>query len=257
MLRVILTAAVLVRLSSAQETAEPSAKLEHARQVNLERVAKLPNFVADETAIRYKSRHVDPPQWQYSDTIQSEISVRGADFRRQHTLLNGKPWNKPFPYFNWSVQFGGEIRPLFDTKCPTTIEPSGREELHGKPALVYRFTSKANGCFGSFTIRQGYFGVLSNPKRNSPPRSGRFFIDDPGGNLVRFEQEAHEFPKGFGADPMSQIVTWDYIQIGDVSYLLPVSMEIFGGFSGGHLWHVLVEYKNHRHFEAASSVSFE
>src|SRR5580704_17249236 len=79
----------------AQDASEQQAKLEHIRAVNLARAASLPSFVAYEIAVRYKSKHVDPPEWQLVDTIQSEIAIRGDGFVRQHTTVNGKPWNKP------------------------------------------------------------------------------------------------------------------------------------------------------------------
>ena len=79
----------------AQDASEQPLKLEHIRAVNLERAAALPSYVADEIAVRYRSKHVDPPQWQLVDTIESEIAVRGNGFVRQRTTVNGKPWNKP------------------------------------------------------------------------------------------------------------------------------------------------------------------
>src|SRR5215472_8588344 len=70
------------------------SQLEHIRSVNLERAANLPNFVADEIAVRYRSPRVSPPQWRQVDTIESEIAVRGRGFTRRNTLVDGKPWNK-------------------------------------------------------------------------------------------------------------------------------------------------------------------
>ena len=231
------------------------AELEHARTVNLERAAKLPSFVADEKAVRFKSRHVDPPKWEYADTIESEIAVKGFRFTRQNTRLNGQPWNKPgFPYFTWSARFGQELTALFSPKCPTTIEFEGREEFRGKPVLAYRFHSPPDGCFFFFSTHSSIFSAT---KRYNPARSGRFLIDDPGGNLLYCEEVASEFPKGFGADPFRQTESWDWVKIGDASYLLPVATEILGGFAPGDLWHVTVEYKNHRHFEASTTLTFE
>jgi hypothetical protein len=50
--------------------------------------------------------------------------------------------------------------------------------------------------------------------------------------------------------------SWDYVKIGDATYLLPVSFEFVGRRSDGEATRVSVEYKNHRHFEAAASVTF-
>jgi hypothetical protein len=228
---------------------DAATALQHAREVNLERAAKLPNFVADETMVRYKSRHTNPPKWQKMDTIESEIAVKGPDVTRQHTLINGKPWKKGyFPGFNWSVQFGTELQPLFGPKCGTTIEFEGPTQERGKQLLAYRFQAPPNGCFGTLTQYRKHY---------SPVWSGRFLIEDPGGSLVQFEDEAHEFPKGWEADPITQTITWDYVKIGNDSYLLPVGFEVFGGITNGDLWHVVVEFKNHRHFEASSNLTFK
>src|ERR1051326_1830780 len=115
--------AVVSLLFTLLLTAQDPA-LEHARKVNLARAAALPNFVADETATRYKSRHIDPPKWELVDKIESEISVKGPGFTRTNIRVNGKPWNKPdLPSgVRWSVAFGNELKPLFEEKCQVRIE---------------------------------------------------------------------------------------------------------------------------------------
>ena len=236
---------------------EPPADggLARVRRVNLERAAHLPDFVADETAVRYNSRHSEPPAWKYVDTIESEIAVQGgSQFSRRQVRVNGQPWKKKeFEGWNWSVQFGGELKPLFNPTCPTRIEYDGRDEVRGKPVVAYRFSSPPNGCFGYFSIKSGF---LSAMKRYNPAQTGRFLVDEPEGNVIQFKQEAHEFPKGFDADAWAQTITWDYVKTGDGTYLLPVAVDMLGGFTKGELWHVTVEYKNHRHFKASTSVTF-
>jgi hypothetical protein len=231
-------------------------KLDHARTVNLARSANLPDFVADEIAVRYKSRHVTPPQWQLVDRIESQIVVQGSGFTRQNVMVNDKLWNKPnLPDGStWSVRFGYEIKPLFSPECHTVIEYEGPVDVQGKLALAYRFHSAPDGCFGFFSLKNGFFSAL---KTADPARRGRFLIDDPGGTLIYFEIEATEFPKGFDADPSKEIETWDYVKIGDATYLLPVSTEMFTGFQRENLWRVTVQYRNHRHFEASTSVTFK
>jgi hypothetical protein len=63
----------------AQQVQDYQAALEQARRVNLEFAKRLPNFVADEHAIRYKSGPVKPPDWEVIDHIDSEISVKGKN----------------------------------------------------------------------------------------------------------------------------------------------------------------------------------
>ena len=126
--RILLIYFVRIPVVCGQE-AIPADRLEHFRAVNLQRLAGLPDFVADELVTRYKRSHANPTSWRHVDTIEAEIAVRGSSFARQHVRLNGKPWDKPtFPGFNWDIQFGYEIKPLFNSECRTTIEFEGHKE---------------------------------------------------------------------------------------------------------------------------------
>jgi hypothetical protein len=227
---------------------DPTVELERARTVNLQRSAQLPDFVADEVAIRYRTRHSTPSKWELFDKVEAEVVARDSRFQRQNVRRNGKPWKKPdLSDFNWGLNFGG-LNALFGAKCPNTINFERREEFRGKALLAYRFSSLPDGCFGTFTI---------NDNNYNPERMGRFLIDPHDGNLLFFESSATKFPKGFGADPWKNTITWDHVKIGETSYVLPVAAEVFGGFTKGDLWHVVVEYKNHRHFEASSKIISE
>src|SRR5262245_743955 len=102
---------VLLFLLPMLRAQDPAAALERAKAVNLERSAKLPSFVADEVAIRYHSKHAEPPKWQQFDKLESEIAVRGSGFIRQNVRRDGKLWKKPdMSDFNFDVQFGEELK---------------------------------------------------------------------------------------------------------------------------------------------------
>ena len=240
----------------AQDLQDYQAALEQARRVNLELAKRLPNFVADEHAIRYKSGPVKPPDWKVIDHIDSEISVKGRNtFTREHVFVEGKPWNKPtFQGTNWSVLFGVELTRLFDTKCNTKVEFDSQQTRGGRPVLVYRFQAAENGCFGNYNIGGG---ILRGAKSFNPARTGRFYIEEPGGAFLGYEEEASGFPKGFGADTLRMSVTWDYVRAGESTQLLPVAADLVGGLSTKELWRVALTYTNHRRFAASTSVSFD
>lgn len=239
-----------------QQVQDYQAALEQARRVNLEFAKRLPNFVADEHAIRYKSGSVNPPDWQVIDHIDSEISVKGQNvFTREHVLVEGKPWNKPaFNGANWSVLFGVELTRLFDPKCNTKMEFDSRQTRGGRPVPVYRFQAAENGCFGTYSIGGG---LLRGTKRFNPARTGKFYIEEPGGAFLGYEEEASSFPKGFGADMLRMSVAWDYVKAGESTELLPVAADLSGGLSTKGLWRVALTHTNHRQFAASTSVSFD
>ena len=224
-------------------------ELEHARRINLDYVANMPNFVADETAKRERSGTKSGP-WRHYDTVESEITFQGNRAVRQQIRRDGKPWDQPFdalPGFKWYEGFETEISPLFDPGCPTTLEYQGRSKVGGRQLLEYRFASPVNGCFPFF-----YFEY----RRYNPQRIGHVFIDDQGGAVLQVDDEAIGFPSDFEFAKREEHVSWDYVKIGDNSHLLPVRASFLILYSTGTRYRIEVEYKNHRHFEASTNLTF-
>jgi hypothetical protein len=234
----------------ADSDAPGSRELEQARRINLEYAANMPNFVADETAKRYRST-TESPDWRPYDTVEAEITFQGRRAIRQQIRRNGKTWDQPFdalPGFKWYEGFETEITPLFDPKCPTTIEYQRRSQVGGRQLLEYRFSSPVDGCFPFL-----YFAY----QRYNPARTGRVLIDDPGGNVIQVDDEAGGFPAEFEFAGREEHMFWDYVKIGDNSHLLPVRANFLVLYSSGTRYRVEVEYKNHRHFEASTKVTFK
>ncbi len=233
----------------AETPAAAEGLLAHVRQVNLDFAANLPNFVADEIGKRYTTS-LASRDWRYVDIVESEVTFRGGRANREHIRVNGKSWDRPFleipgPIL-WGVFFGTQLRPLFSPACPTRIEFEGRETERGRSLLVFRFASPPAACFRFF---------YKESARYSPARTGQFLVDDPGGNMIRYEEEAR-FPEDWGIDRHTVVESWDYVKIGDATHLLPVRVEIMGRNAEGFWSRATVEYKNHRHFEASTNIVF-
>lgn len=113
--------------------------------------------------------------------------------------------------------------------------------------MAYRFQSPQDGCFGFLTG-----GLYSD----NPVRTGRFLVDDASGRVVRFEVECSGLPTGFRVLEQKEAATWDSVKIGDTSHWLPVGLDFVFRYATGTQWRAAVEYRNHRHFEAATSVTF-
>jgi hypothetical protein len=234
---------------AADPDAPGNTELEHARRINLDYAAKMPNFVADETAKRYRST-TESPDWRPYDTVQAEIAFRGRRAVREQIRRDGKPWNQSFdalPGYKWYEGFETEITPLFDPQCPTTIEYEGRSKIGGRQLLEYRFSSPVDGCFPFL-----YFAF----QRYNPARTGHVFIDGQEGSVIQVDDQSDGFPADFEFAGREEHIFWDYVKIGDNSHLLPVRVNFLVHYSSGTRYRVEVEYKNHRHFEASSNITF-
>jgi hypothetical protein len=210
----------------------------------------MPSFIADETAKLYSGRapasKTGAIKWEFVQTVESEVTVKGSHITRQHQRVDGKAASERLGVA--STGFGAELRPLFDLECPTAIDFQGREQARGQPVLAFRFSSPAGGCFGDV----GRPGELNNP-----PRSGRFLADASSGTLIQFEEEAAGFPEGFYMAQRNEVETWGVVKIGNASYRLPLAIDFVWRYPGGALSRKAIEYKNHRHFEASTKLRFQ
>jgi hypothetical protein len=209
----------------------------------------MPNFVADEVASRYYSAS-SPPNWRLLDTLQDEITFKGSKESRNQITLNGKPWNQPYemlPGTRWEGGFGSELPALFSADCPTKFELEGRITEAGKSFSSIRFSSPPDGCVAVFT--SGY-------QRYFAGQTGRILLDEREENVVRVEARSEGFPRAFPLSASEEQVAWGQVKIGDEVHLLPVSGDFIIVDNTGAMHLIRNEYKNHRHFEAASTVTF-
>jgi len=224
-------------------------EFERARRTNLDYAAHMPNFVADETAKRYRSSGPSR-RWTNLDTIETEITFQGNRTVRRRVRRTGKPWEQPFealPGFKWYGGFGSEISPVFDPHCPITVEYRGRSTVGGRQLLEYEFRTAVDGCFPFF-----YYHY----QRYNPARIGHVFIDDPGGNVFQLDEDSRGFPAQFELAEREEHLSWDYVKIGEEPHLLPVHANCLAVYYSGERYRIEVEYRNHRHFEATTNVTF-
>jgi hypothetical protein len=236
------------RAPSSGPAAEWSARLEQIRSHIVEFVSQMPNFVADELVTRYDST-ADAPNWRPVDTIESQVTFKGTVVTRDRIEFNGKPWKlayRELPGFKWTDGFGSQMSYLFDPTCPTTFEPGGSVEESGKPLSVVRYSSPPNGC-------EFYW---ENYEQFYPPKAGQILLDASEANVIRLETKSDQFPRAFPIAAVEKQVSWDFVKIGDATHLLPISAEILVTLSTGERKLARHEYKNHRHFEAASRIIY-
>jgi hypothetical protein len=227
--------------------ASAMAMLERARKTSMERVEKMPNFVADEIAHRYRSESTTQT-WRLFDTLEAEITAKDGGLSRQNLRLNGAPTKKTLDRLDGPLWMGGffgvELR-MFDPNCAAKFDFAGVESIGGRQLQAYRFRSPPAGCL---TARAG-------KDKYSPGGAGRVLVDERG-EVLRYECEASGFPEKSPFDRVIETESWDYVTIGGSSRLVPVaaSMSLFQ--TDGTAWAVRIEYRNHRHFEASAAVTY-
>jgi hypothetical protein len=237
------------------DAAEHQDTLEKARAVNLNRAAHLPNFLADEDVVCYfqaANQPIGSPAWQQIATAKSQVSFKGVNETRQQVGADGKPGRAPaIPdgCIEWSGGYSLYFKPLFDPSCSTTLTFSKTLGKPGHQSLVYNFSTPAEGlCFSP---------AISDFERAYAAHEGSVLIDIPTGSMVSVVARSTHLPEAFPIMESDETVIWDVVNTGGEEHLLPVSYERVKIFANGAARRVLVKYSNHRHFEAASTITFQ
>jgi hypothetical protein len=240
--------------SPASGQDDPAAKLTHFRELTWKWLSALPNFTADESTSSYRSQAATPPKWQTTETLQSEVSFRGTQEIHRNIVRNGEKWNDPFallpPAARASLQHG-LLANIFDPNCSVTLTFSKRALAAGTPVLVYHFTAPPDSCFGPDWGRKG------EGARFYAGHQGDVAFAETDGLVRRLESSTTGLPKGFYTQSTESRATWDILKIGDERYLLPIDVQTLVVRSDGTMNGSVRKFKNHRHFEADSNITYK
>jgi len=247
-------AATPVTAGNMNEVDDPAqSEIALAREINLEVGSRLPNFIADETAKVYISSVERKDAWRFDYAVEAEVTFDHGQARRRNIRKNGQPWTDPvLPGYTGYGGFGNLLLNLFESHCPNTFHPVGPYEMNGKQTLQFRVDAEPDTCFGIESDYQAY----------RPRIEGYIFLENPGARLVQFEYKALNLPESFLLSSWVRKISWGDVRIGDKVFLLPVRADLVAANSLTHgsrhaeTEHIVWEYRNYRHFEAESSITF-
>jgi hypothetical protein len=226
--------------------------LEKSRTAITAYLAKVPNYVADETAERSQTTDIQPDwYWRRTDSVKSEVRFDGNRETRENIFLDKSPWTQPFPMlpgFKWRGGFGEKLRTIFDPTRPVRFTFSQSITYRGKRARVYEFSAPKDGLGSWYSGYQTFY----------PAYEGKVTITEDDLMVVKMESKAKEFPTAFPISSVEDATTWDWVIAGSGRELLPVSAEaliVLANERRAYL--VQLDYRNHRHFQASSNLTFD
>jgi hypothetical protein len=223
--------------------------LDRVRAINLAHVRNMPSFVASEVAVR-SLRRKGTSQWKQIDTVESEVAVHENDLVRTKIRIDGKSYKSEsnLPPGVWtSGGFGEDLKALLDPNCANRFEFAGREESGGHRAVVYHFNAPMDGCFGP-----NGWGF----EQYAPALSGQILADEATGDVFQMQYHDVGVPREMGGDA-GVAYSWKFVKIGDASWFLPATTDSAWIAPNGDSWRILIEFKDHRHFESSTVVTFQ
>lgn len=236
---------------AAPDKNDPAVIVEESRALTQKYLAALPNFNADETSKMYGSPDTNPPKWQLQETLLSEVSFRGFRESHRNVVRNGERWNDLFEHLPPAPRAGpqhGLLRNVMDANC-AKLEFARRAVEAGVAVLIYRISAQAESCFG------GSWGRMGQGERYFPGQSGEIAIAEADRLIRRLDIASTGYPKGYGAQLTETHATWDYVKIGEERHLLPIEVKTLQVHGGDVL--SVSTFKNHRHFEAFTNITYK
>ncbi len=252
---IALGCASLVHARSQDAVAEPAPSdaeqqriLEAARQYADDYIAKLPDFVCQQTTFQFQAGR-NGKHWHKDDTLTSKLVFNGGREERTLELVNNKRvrYNGPRVRMPLSTEgeFGLLLNKIFDPASEAKFSWAGWESIKGR--RLGKFDYAIDLAHSTLS--------LTNYIKKTVSYHGSVYVDPVDGFVWRATSTSTEIPEELQMKSIATTVDYDQVKIADQSYLLPVSATISLVTPQDQVRNEL-QFDSYRKFEAESTISF-
>jgi hypothetical protein len=204
---------------------------------------RMPNFICDETASRFREGTRYP-----LDRISGSLRYEDGKESFSDVKFNGK--TAPPAVLNqlsglWSSgEFGSNLRSIFDPTNRPAFTLLGERKMNKRPAWAFSYRIAEQ--------RDPLWWLTSDDQRIAPPYSGEVWVDEKTGELVLLRLTAEGIPKKFPTQSVETFTAYDNVSFGDgTAFVLPVQSVVKTKYHGELTVNVL-EFRNCHKFRAKS-----
>lgn len=210
---------------SEEEGAEVLAK---AREENLKAADEMPDFIVKQLIKR--SYAGGGSNWSTMDHLilaVSYSSTKGEDYRL--LAVNGVPQPVKTPGEGNFQSLGGTtstgeyvsvLKDIFRAESKTEFKLADTDVLRERKTIVYEFVVKKENSRQNIVSR----GILTDS--TIAGFVGRIWVDRENYRVLRVETKSTEIPPGFPVTAASRTVDYDWVEISDQKYLLPINADV-------------------------------
>jgi hypothetical protein len=232
--------------------------LEKTRINTLASLEDMPDFVVKQIIARSAS-YAGTGNWKPLDTVIIAVSYSTEKGEQYKVLaLDGAPVESEkgsnysnIPGSTTGGEFVEALQRLFKPDSKTRFEALTTDTVRGRPCLVFNYeilvenardgvgfkTEKGSKDFSFTTVPAG--------------ERGRVWIDRKDGRILRIAYQATDIPKDFEVRAFESSIDYDWVQIGEEKFLLPVQSDAkFTSAEGGKLFQSrnLIRFKNYQRY---------
>lgn len=224
--------------------------LEAVREYARNYTRSLPDFICVQVTRRYG----DPTgteAWRSMDTLTTRLTYFEQKESYKLVMVNNQLTDAPYESVGGASstgEFGSMLNEVFAPDTQTRFHWERWATLRGRRAHVfaYRVARENSKWRISFERRLEIFTAYS----------GLVYVDAKTGMVLRLSLEAQDIPPDFPIRSASSVLDYDYTNIGDSQFLLPLR-AVVRMREGRFLTKNEVEFRLYRKFAADAVITFE
>jgi hypothetical protein len=254
----------------ARPSIEEQKEFFHKVNVNaIHYTVSLPDFICNEVVHRYQMTPAVPPGttrrspaptlgagfWILKDVLTVKLSYFDNREKYELTLVNGKKTRDSYESSGGAISegdFGTVLLEIFAPDSATKFQWDHWTHLRGRLTRVYAYrTSRERSHY-----KIGVGNMSSEPRIVVAGRHGFVYADDVTGMVMRLTGEAESIPLGFPVLAQSSMLDYEYANVGENRFLLPLRVENRMKTAPVNFKNV-VEFRDYRKFTGESTISFD
>jgi hypothetical protein len=230
--------------------------IEDARETAMTYTESLPDYICSQLTRRF----IDPTgheSWHATDVILARLTYfEHKEDYKLITVNNSVTTDKEYTSVGGAIsqgEFGSMMRGLFDPRSNAEFRWHGWTTLRGHVSYVFSYVVPQE--HSQFTI--DYHGTASDKGWTiTAGYHGSIVIDKVTNRVLRISLDADNIPPDFPVHQSSEVLDYDFVQISDHEFLLPVAAE-FRSVAHHTSARNLVEFRNYRKFSTDTKFSFD
>jgi VWFA-related protein len=204
---------------------------------------KMPNFVCDQDASRYRGKNKVP-----FDLVTASVRYEDGNESYSEIKVNGQPAPAAITQRPglWSTgEFGSNLRSIFEPQNQTLFEFMRDSTWNGRAAWVFTYRIVKQDV--PLWRLHGDGHVLA------PPYHGELWVDQKTGELLRFGSVASDIPPTFPTSAAALQIDYLAVSFADgSSFVLPEDFTVTTTVRGQEATRNLVQFRNCHKFRAKS-----
>jgi hypothetical protein len=227
--------------------------IDAAREYALGYDSQLPNFLCVEVTRRYFDR-TGQDNWTKIDTITSKLSYFDHQEKYEIVDASNHPDNTPLSRLGGMTsrgEFGSQMREIFLPAEHAQFEWERWGKVRGKSQYVFAYRIEQE--YSHYSMAYGEHSA--DELTCVPGYHGLVFIDEDNGMITRLTLDP-DIPPTFPVKMAHTVLDYDFAQIGDNTYLVPLAARITSKDDHNIMTRNDKEFRLYRKFGTEATITF-